>query len=129
MDDNTKKALNSFSERVGLKPWILGEDGRTPVRTDMAGYMDWAAKVGGLSVRVATDDIDGTTVSTVFLDPMSMARDDNRQPKLFETLVTDPEGNSGIESRYRTWEEAERGHAEIVAGLRPLPQPMAGPKR
>jgi hypothetical protein len=125
MDTKTKKALGYISK---LRPWILGEDGRTPVRTDFAGYMEWAERRGGLSVRVALDEVGDAEVSTVFFDQMSMAGDPNREPQLFETLVTYPEGKAAVERRYRTWEEAERGHAEMVDELRPSPKGKAGPK-
>ncbi|MBY3158401.1 hypothetical protein HFO56_39570 [Rhizobium laguerreae] len=121
MEAEIKQTLNSISEKFPqLRPWILGEDGRTPVRTDLAGYLEWAVKTGGLSVRVALDEIDGTAVSTVFLDQMSMAGDRHREPDLFETLVSDANGGAAVERRYRTWDEAERGHAEIIEELRHL---------
>jgi hypothetical protein len=125
MDDKTKKAMGLISR---LKPWILGEDGRTPVRTDFDGYMEWAERAGGLSVRVALDEVGDAEVSTIFLDQMSMAGDPDREPQLFETLVSYPDGKAAVQRRYWTWDEAERGHAEIVDELMPSPKTTAGTK-
>lgn len=127
MEDDLRNHLKKISETIpGMRPWILGEDGRTPVQTDFAGYMEWAEKVGGLSVKVRVDTIDGTRVSTVFLDQFAMAGDRNRKPKLFETLVTSPDGEANVERRYFTWDEAEQGHEEILGELRPNPANSQG---
>jgi hypothetical protein len=128
MEEDAKKAYVALADGLGLKPWILGEDGRTPVRTDMAGHMEWTHKAGGVSARVALDEVDGARVSTIFIDSFSMVRDDNRMPKLFETLVTDRDGISSVEGRYWTWEEAEQRHAEIVARLTPETGTTSSPK-
>lgn len=121
MDDQIREDLKKIAETVpGMSPWILGEDGRTPVQTDFVGYMEWAEKVGGLSVQVRFDVIDGTTVSTVFLDQFAMAGNPSRTPKLFETLVAGADG-ANVEDRYATWDEAELGHEEILHRLRPNP--------
>jgi hypothetical protein len=111
--------LNEYLEKVSkafprARPWILGEDGRTPVQTDLAGYMAWVLDVGGLSVRVAYDDLGDTEVSTVFIDQFGGFAEPERKPRLFETLVRSPEGE-GVVDRYDTWEEAEEAHARIVA--------------
>jgi hypothetical protein len=120
MDDEVRNQMTKISEIIpGLRPWILGEDGRTPVQTDFIGYMEWAESVGGLSAKVKVDTIGETTVSTVFLDQFALSADRNREPKLFETLVSYPDGEQNVERRYTTWDEAERGHEEILEALTP----------
>lgn len=128
MAENLQDHLAAMAQQFPtMRPWILGEDGRTPVQTDLAGYLEWAMSVGGLSMRVAYDDLDGTEVSTVFLDQFAMAGHPKREPELFETLVSNAEGQS-VEGRYRSWAEAEEGHAEIVNNLRPGPRVKPVPK-
>jgi hypothetical protein len=73
--------------------------------------------------RVAKDTIGEAEVSTVFL-----GIDHNwggGPPLLFETMVF---GDSPYELqwRYSTWEEAEAGHARVVAALREGREPDAG---
>ncbi|MCV9964757.1 hypothetical protein OIU34_22970 [Pararhizobium sp. BT-229] len=127
MDYDLRRHLEAISSRFPrITPWILGEDGRTPVKTDLAGFIEWVEKVGGISIQVGLDDIGDKTVSTVFFDGFSMAGDPNRSPKLFETLICDADGEVHVERRYSTWEEAEQGHAEILSELRPEPATPRG---
>lgn len=120
MDDGLRNHLKAISSRFPrITPWILGEDGRTPVKTDLAGFLEWAERIGGISVQVRLDEIDDKTVSTSFFDGFSMASDPNRSPKLFETLICNADGEAHVERRYVTWEEAEQGHAEVLDELRP----------
>ncbi len=90
-------------------------DGKTPVPVD--DVLVWARWFEGDRTAdhrvVARDDIGTVLVSTVFLG-IDHAWFDG-PPVLFETLVF---GWSGEMRRYATWEEAEVGHAEVVADVR-----------
>lgn len=76
--------------------------------------LEWAMWFETAERRVARDEFDGFTVSTVFLGldrSAGMGR-----PVLFETMIfteTDHE-LAGYAHRYSTWEEAEAGHARAV---------------
>jgi len=62
--------------------------------------------------RVAHTRIKGVSISTVFLG-LDHSFDDNSLPLLFETMVFS--GKLGEEQeRYATWEQAEKGHKEMV---------------
>ena len=67
--------------------------------------------------RVVKQEAVGTFfVSTVFLEL------DHRFGKdgpliVFETAVQDPKDNFDVVRRYSTWEDAEKGHKEVVAEL------------
>lgn len=106
---------------VKFKQLILGPDHRTPVVTDFVGGLEWAMEDGetkSLS-RVAHTDVEGTSVSTVFIPTMVLPYDHEerhvQQP--FETMVFG-EHDEVMSKRYATWAEAEEGHEEIVADLR-----------
>lgn len=58
------------------------------------------------------DEIDGWTVSTVFLTINHNFHEG--PPMLFETMIFDAEGSSVSSNRYATKEEAEAGHKKIV---------------
>lgn len=66
-------------------------------------------------IHVAKDVVGESAVSTVFLGVNHQFH--GGPPKIFETLVF---GGPRADTmrRYSTWEEAERGHAEIVAELK-----------
>ncbi len=87
-------------------------DGHTPVPcTDSMAWARWFEKADRI---VAKTDIEGGGfVSTVFL---SLDHSFGRagRPVLFETMVFGGELDQEQE-RYCTWEEAEAGHAEMVA--------------
>lgn len=88
--------------------------GRVPIAVDAD---TWARSVGDLGKRrVALDQItDRCNVSTVFL-----GLDHNfggGDPVLFETLVFGGPLDGEME-RHQTYDEAERGHAEMVAKAR-----------
>lgn len=90
----------------------LGPDGKTPIPCTREEY---AADEIMFGVRfVGADTLEGSTrVSTLFLAiDHGMGRPG--PPILFETRI---EGGplSGESNRYATWDEAERGHAEMFA--------------
>lgn len=67
---------------------------------------------------VGTTIVGGVLVSTVFLG--IDYRFDDGPPLLFETIVFDGEHDMAME-RYSTWEEAEAGHAAMVAKIKRAP--------
>lgn len=66
--------------------------------------------------RVAFDDVNGVEVSTVFLGLDASGRMDDRNPRVFETMLF---GDVSVEHqmRYETLEQAKRGHYLIVCKL------------
>jgi hypothetical protein len=83
--------------------YVLAADGRTPVRSELAGH-----------ARVARTQVSPNVyVSTVFLG-LDHRWGKQGPPILFETMIF-----GGVEDqyqeRYATWDEAEAGHAKAVA--------------
>lgn len=85
-------------------------DGKTPVPCDL---MTWAKKFETSNRTVAKTEIGDVLISTVFL-----GLDHNwlaiGPPILFETMIFGGKLDQEQE-RYSTWEEAERGHQQMVA--------------
>lgn len=84
-------------------------------------YIEWTNANGPSNRRVALDEpIIGVTVSTVFLGiDVQGGLDRNSTPICFETMISceasDPHLRdmlNGVMSRYTTWEEAIKGHAD-----------------
>jgi hypothetical protein len=75
------------------------------------------------NVRVASDHVGDVFVSTVFLG-LDHNYSDNGPPVLFETMTfakgENPEDTRVDEwcRRYATWDEALRGHGEVVRAVR-----------
>ncbi len=70
------------------------------------------------SRRVAVDDRNGTSVSTVFLVMDHRHTEGDENPILFETMIfkdKDDGGSGEYCMRYETWEEAEEGHLAACA--------------
>jgi len=65
--------------------------------------------------RVGRDEVNGKTVSTVFLG-LDHNFSETGEPLLFETMIFGGDGEECY--RYSTWDEALKGHNEIVAKLR-----------
>jgi hypothetical protein len=115
-------ALQNALDAAGVKfkYLILGPDQRTPTVTDFVDGMEWAMEDGeGKSrSRVAETEVEGFTVSTVFIPTLVSAYDGDarhiKQP--FETMVFG-EQDEVMSRRYETWAEAEEGHKQIVAEL------------
>lgn len=93
-------------------------EGKTPVKADdVLVWSRWFENCGPDDRRVAFDEFeDGSYISTVFL--ALDHRFGNGPPVLFETMVFDAEGHGGDMDRYCTYEEAEAGHARMVAKFR-----------
>lgn len=88
-------------------------DGRTPRPVDL---LTWARWVGTANRTVAKDDVNGVTVSTIFLGIDHGWGADDR-PLLFETMVFGGQHDQEME-RYATWEEAEAGHGQWLGRVR-----------
>lgn len=93
---------------MGHGTYIL--DGHKVVKCDDVSL--WAKSLGVLdSRRVAKDDRNGKTVSTVFLAMDHSHTEGDEHPVLFETMIFNGEdGDDEYCMRYETWEEAEDGH-------------------
>jgi hypothetical protein len=90
-------------------------EGKAAVK--VAGLEDWARRMEMTDRHVARTEVaSGLIISTVFLglDHQHFGG----PPLLFETMVFNDYGDDGTQERYSTWEEAEAGHARIVAQQR-----------
>jgi hypothetical protein len=81
--------------------------------TDEKSYLEWAQWFGTADRRVARTEVGDVEVSTVFLGT-DHGFGYSTRPILFETMVFGGELNLEQE-RYYTWDEAESGHAAMVA--------------
>lgn len=95
---------------------------KKPVKATHHEYEEFVSKEG--SRRVALDDINGATVSTVFLGIDHRYGPDG-PPVLFETMVFGGELNQEQE-RCFTWDEAEMMHARMVERVRNADQEVKG---
>ena len=86
--------------------YILDEN-RQPVKVDLMQWAGWFSK----DRHVAKTEVGDAEVSTVFLGLDHQYGDG--PPLIFETLVFGGPLDQEME-RYSTWEEAERGHADMV---------------
>lgn len=94
--------------------YILAEDGRTPIATqDFELYAKFMMK-GPVHVAESNDEAKDIWVSTVFLHIDHNFWGEGG-PVLFETMIFGGQHNERI-WRYRTWEEAERGH-KVACGI------------
>lgn len=105
--------IDAISETIRRGPGNYILDGHRPVRCD--DLMLWGAWFQEHDRRVASTRIHGVWVSTVFL---GLDHNFGRGPPvLFETMVFGGEMDQEMR-RYRTWDEAERGHREMCALVR-----------
>lgn len=88
-------------------------DGHTPVAVDL---MTWA-KAFELSRHVASDEIDGVSVSTVFLG-LDHSFGAGGPPILFETMIFGGPHDQ-YQDRCATWDEAVAMHAKALAMVKP----------
>jgi hypothetical protein len=93
--------------------YILEDRRAVPV----ADISEWARRFEITDRHVAVTEFDGGHVSTVFLGVNH--RHGEGPPLIFESMVFGGE-HDGEQRRYSTWEEAEKGHAELVSMVRPL---------
>jgi len=81
-----------------------------------SSLLRWGAWMQTADRRVALTKVDDFAVSTVFL---GMDHGWNSKvPILFETMVFCADDGGDRMQRYATWEEAEAGHARVVAEVR-----------
>lgn len=88
-------------------------DGKTPRKVD--SLEEWARAFDPTNKHVATDNIGGAHISTVFL-----GIDHNHfggTPLIFETMIFGGQ-HDGHQERCSTWDEAEAMHARAVALVR-----------
>lgn len=105
--------------------YILEDDHTTrPAKTEkecLAQHARWrdagTFKKGHPKV-VDKTEVEGAGVSTVFLGiDHSFTLNDTSPPILFETMIFGGE-HSDYCRRYETWDEAQKGHNEIVKALK-----------
>ena len=111
------------------KYYVLDDKGEVEMVDDMFTWARWF-KTSSEKRRIARSDINGFSVSTVFLglDHNFCFDPEDKEPILFETMVFDDrEGKSGYDynegeytQRYHTREEAEKGHEEVVNKIKNL---------
>lgn len=112
--------LDQKALRIRERGWYTLDEHHQLVRCGMMGFMEWRwsslKKTGVDPARVAITEFPGKiTVSTVLLG-LNHNIVNGEPPIVFETAVFHP-GHSSIVRRYATYDEALRGHAEIVAVL------------
>lgn len=99
--------------------WIL--EGREVRSTD--DVEEWAQMFEDSDRRrVGLDEVGDASVSTVFLGIDHNYASFPSTPILFETMIFGGP-YSDFQARYRTYDEAEAGHAAIVAALRAGQEP------
>lgn len=118
-DAMAEKMMQRFDADHGLGTYILDDD-HNPVRV---GTMEWARWFEDAKRHVGDTYTEHYRVSTVFLG-LDHGWSSKGPPVLFETMVFGKNvvsiktgTGTGIEhdmDRYCTWEEAEKGHAEMV---------------
>jgi hypothetical protein len=84
-------------------------DGHTAKPVD--DVLEWGTWFETANRRVAKDTIGDSEVSTVFIGLDHSFGGD--KPLIFETMVFDGPLDGEMD-RYSTWEEAEKGHADMV---------------
>lgn len=119
-----EQALTEFQRRateIFGRPhhWIL--DGHTPVPAP--DLMTWARWFETAHRHVADTEVESpdgpVRVSTVCLG-LDHSFSPDGPPLLFETLVFFHGGETGDMDRYSSWNDAEAGHARILAAVREL---------
>lgn len=80
------------------------DDNKVPVGVNFETWFSWSMEHN--PIRVAHDNIEGITISTVFIGCTEML--------LFETMVFGRMFNCE-QHRYRSWQDAVAGHARVKA--------------
>lgn len=119
-----REAIQASLKNAGIdvEYLILGSDGRTPVRTNTVGYLDWCLDNvdDRISVQIALEEIGVLRVSTIFLSTIIIGGNDRMDRHPFETMVFDNGRDMGMTRKYATFEDAEIGHKEVVAEVMAL---------
>lgn len=92
--------------------WVLGPN-HEPMHPKSVD--EWGAAQMGMGRMVDFDDLGVCEVSTVFLG-INHNYTGRGAPVLFETAIFRQDGVE-IVARYRTWAEAEQGHAAVLKRL------------
>jgi hypothetical protein len=98
-----------------MQKYIL--DGKIPVKADLKIYVKWRSAPDYVEKnRVAYTELSKGYLSTVFLTmDHSFDLSEGHTPVLFESMAFDTGTEFDSKSfRYTTWEEAEKGHAELL---------------
>jgi hypothetical protein len=93
--------------------YILTDDHQVEATDDFRRWSNWFETHRR---HVAETTVGDLYVSTVFLGVDHSFSGDG-PPVVFETMVFDRDQNGIDQRRYRTWDEACSGHADVVAGL------------
>lgn len=97
--------------------YVLGP-GNIPIpATDIAAWGELMLGKEKHRRKVAVDKVGELEVSTAFIGMDHNFADDG-PPLVFETMVFDGEGGGGEWRWYATWDDAERGHREMIERLR-----------
>lgn len=96
----------------GLGKYVLNEDGTTKLEPDLIKWAEWFET---FDRRIAYDLVSDVEISTVFLG-LDHSFGEGPEPILFETMTFG--GPEAYQERYRTKEEAIRGHEAIVQKVR-----------
>lgn len=104
-------------------------DGRRPV--PCLDLNAWSIGFETLDRTIARTDIGNYQVSTVFLGiDHNFGFSGTTAPILFETMVFEgEEADDHLQLRYETWEQAEAGHAQVVAALEAALSPVPETER
>jgi hypothetical protein len=99
-----------------MDAYILNTE-NNPVPKDILEAIKWKRENPALS-RIGWDEVDGVTISTVFLVIDDAFLGD---PKLFETCLfygENGDGDSRVVDRYSTFDEAKIGHNQWIKKIR-----------
>jgi hypothetical protein len=119
LSPDQRESIQASLKNAGIEVeyLILGADGRTPVRTDTVGYLEWCLdKVDDrIAAQIALEEIGDIRVSTIFLSSIIIGGHDSMAKRPFETMVFENGRDMGMTRKYATFDEAEIGHKEVVA--------------
>lgn len=94
-------------------PYFIFDEQKKPVAVSFEEWLKWRKKQPEDYYRVASTDVKGKTVSTVFLHGIDHSYDGGK-PVLWETMIF-PEGDYC--ERYTSYEDALKGHQQAVESL------------
>lgn len=118
---NPFEMLEQLHGGMGIQHYILDEN-RNLVAVDTATWAAWCERTHGEEFerlcRVGRTYIGPIDVSTVFLAAGIDLSWGQGKPQFFETMVFGGLKFNDMQYRWSTWEEAEAGHAAIVAMVR-----------
>jgi len=105
-----------------MKYYILTDDHEIIEKPDFFEWANWFEKNYEHSLRIVKQETVWIWFFPKFVSTVFLGIDHNlfseEVPILFETMVFDNAGNDELTNRYATWEEAQKGHQEIVRYLK-----------